>query len=96
MILPTEENADSGNIKYYKENLLPVKLAKAVALAFEGIAKITKTRPLFTKYSLHTMDGNGRFSHDKATMELGYCPRDIKDTITDTIKYLKTKKCSAY
>lgn len=39
------------------------------------------------------MDSNGRFSHDKATMQLSYCPRDMKDTVADTIKYLKTKKC---
>lgn len=78
-----------------KKICFPLKLAKAAAPAFEGIAKITKTRPLFTRYSLHTMDANSRFSHDKATMELGYSPRDMKDTVEDTIKYLKAKKISA-
>lgn len=77
-----------------KKICFPLKLAKLAAPVFEGIGKITKTRPLFTKYSLSTMDSNGRFSHDKATMQLSYCPRDMKDTVADTIKYLKTKKCS--
>ena len=77
-----------------KKICFPLKLAKAAAPVFEWIGKMTKTRPLFTKYSLHTMDANGRFSHDKATMQLGYSPRDMKDTVADTISYLKTKKCS--
>lgn len=75
-----------------KKICFPLKLAKAAAPAFERIAKITKTRPLFTRYSLHTMDSNGRFSHDKATMELGYSPRDMKETVADTISYLQTIK----
>lgn len=76
-----------------KKRCFPLKLAKLAAPTFEWIGKVTKTRPLFTKYSLSTMDANGRFSHDKATKELGYCPRDMKDTVADTIKYLKIKKC---
>ena len=63
-----------------------------MAPVFEWVAKVTKTRPLFTRYSLRTMESNGRFSHDKATMELGYSPRDMMDTVRDTITYLQTGK----
>lgn len=76
----------------YKKICVPLKLAKIAAPVFEKIGEITKTRPLFTKYSLYIMDSNGRFSHDKATKELGYTPRDMKDTIRDTIVYLKCGK----
>ncbi len=76
-----------------KKRCVPLKLAKLAAPVFEKFGEITKTRPLFTKYSLSTMDANGRFSHDKATMSLGYSPRDMKDTIADTISYLYTRKC---
>jgi dihydroflavonol-4-reductase len=76
-----------------KKRVCPLKLAKLAAPVFENIWGITKTRPLFTKNSLSTMDANGRFSHDKATMSLGYSPRDMKDTIADTISYLYTRKC---
>ena len=72
-----------------KKICFPLSWAKRMAPVFEWIAKITHTRPLFTKYSLHTMDSNGHFSHDKATMQLGYHPRDIKTTIADTIDWLK-------
>ena len=68
----------------------PLGVAKTMAPLFEWIGKVTHTRPLFTRYSLRTMESNGRFSHDKATMELGYSPRDMMDTIRDTVAYLRT------
>ncbi len=78
-----------------KKICFPLGMAKAMAPVFEWIGKITHTRPLFTRYSLRTMESNGRFSHDKATMELGYSPRDMADTIRDTVAYLqiKTRTC---
>ena len=72
-----------------KKPCFPLGLAKAMAPFFEWIGKIKKTRPLFTRYSLRTMGTNSHFSHDKATMELGYSPRDMMDTVRDTIAYLQ-------
>lgn len=68
---------------------LPLPLAKAAAPAFELAAALSHTRPLFTRYSLYTMGSNGRFTHDKATRELGYHPRDMKDTVADTVAWLQ-------
>lgn len=68
---------------------LPLPLAKAAAPVFELAAALSHTRPLFTQYSLYTMGSNGRFTHDRATRELGYHPRDLKDTIADTIAWLR-------
>lgn len=67
----------------------PLGLVKRIAPLFEWIGKVRHKRPLFTRYSLHMMEANGRFSHDKATMELGYSPMDIKDSVRDTILYLR-------
>ena len=67
----------------------PLWLVKAAAPIAEWIARLTKTRPIFTKYSIKLMESNGHFCHDKATMELGYHPRDIKVTVKDTMKYLQ-------
>lgn len=75
-----------------KKACFPLGLTKFMAPVFEWIAKVTKKRALFTRYSLRTMESNGRFSHDKATMELGYTPRDMMDTVRDTIAYLQTGK----
>lgn len=73
----------------HKKICFPLGIAKAFAPIFEGVAKITHKRPLFTKYSLHTMESNGHFCHDKATAEFGYHPRDMKQTIADTIAWIQ-------
>lgn len=74
-----------------KKVCLPMSLAKAAVPFFELSAKVKKTRPLFTKYSLRTLESNACFSHDRATVDLHYQPRDIRDTIRDTVNYLKSK-----
>ncbi len=71
----------------------PLGLAKLAAPAVEALARLRGRRPLFTRYALYTMAANGRFSHDKATMCLGYSPRDIRDTVRDTVRYLQTGTC---
>ncbi|RRD92855.1 NAD-dependent epimerase/dehydratase family protein [Clostridiales bacterium COT073_COT-073] len=73
-----------------KKICLPLKLAKWFVPVFAWSAKQKNQRALYTKYALYTMDSNSHFSHDKATRKLGYSPRDIKDSIKDTILYLKT------
>lgn len=75
-----------------KKIYLPIAWARAFVPLFEWIAKISRTRPLYTKYALFTISSNGHFSHDKATAELGYRPRDMRQTIADTIQFLRGKK----
>lgn len=68
---------------------LPMGLARAFVPFFEWLAKVTHTRPLFTRYALSTIASNEHFSHDKAARELGYRPRDMRETIADTIAFLR-------
>ena len=75
-----------------KKRCLPIWLAKCFTPLFTFIAKITKTRPLFTNYSLYTLKSNGKFSHEKATKKLNYKTTDMKTTIKDTISFLKGNK----
>lgn len=72
--------------------VLPMWLAKAAAPLLAGYARWKKKRPLYTVYSLYTLRSNDRFSHDKATKELGYSPRDLMQTIQDTVQWLKEGK----
>lgn len=72
-----------------KKFCLPIGIARAFVPFFEWIGKITHTRPLYTRYSLYTISSNSHFTHDKATAELGYHPRDMQDTIRDTISWLR-------
>lgn len=76
-----------------KKICLPMPLAQLAAPFAEAIGKITKKRPLFTRYSLYTLRANGNFSHEKATKALGYAPRDAAETVRDTITYLQTGQC---
>ena len=69
--------------------VLPLWLAKLVAPICELYYNIKKQTPLFTKYSLYTLSSNSNFSNEKAKKELEYKNRDMKDTIKDTIKWLK-------
>lgn len=71
---------------------LPIGLARAFVPLFKWIAKVSHTRPLYTQYALDTISSNEHFSHDKATSELGYHPRDMVVTIRDTIRWLNGQK----
>lgn len=75
-----------------KKLCLPIGLARAFVPFFEWIAKVSHSRPLYTKYALYTISSNGHFSHDRATAELGYHPRDMQVTIADTIQFLNGEK----
>lgn len=51
--------------------------------------KVRRQPPLFTGYSLYTLSSNSNFSHEKADRELGYRTRDMKETLKDTIVFLR-------
>lgn len=72
-----------------KVPVLPMWMAKLAAPFMELDAKRRHRRPLYTRYSLHALCSNDRFSHDKATKELGYQPRDLRQTIRDTVSWLQ-------
>lgn len=74
--------------------VLPLWVAKAAAPLLTAAAKLRGRRPLYTSYSLHALSGNDRFSHDKATMELSYRPRDLQKTVADTVAWLKAQGVS--
>lgn len=72
-----------------KKLCLPLGAAYAALPFFGLMAKVSRTRPLFTKYALYTISGNARFSCEKAAAELGYCPRDLRLTVRDTVAWLQ-------
>ena len=75
--------------------VLPMWMARAAAPAFQWLARLRRQRPLFTSYSLYTLRSNDKFSHDKATAELGYRPRDLVQTLRDTAAWLRRKETPA-
>ena len=54
-------------------------------------AKVSKTSPRFTPYTIRTLKTHQRVCHEKATRELGYQPRPIRETIRDTIDWFKAQ-----
>ncbi len=72
-------------------NFLPLWFVKLTAPLAELYYKILRQPPLFTSYSIHTLNSNANFSHAKAAAELGYTTRDMRDTLTDTVNWLKEK-----
>ena len=78
--------------KCKKMPVLPMWLAKFAIPFIKIYAKIKKVRPLYTEYSLYTLTSNSNFSHERATKELGYKPRDMYVTLKDTINWIENKK----
>lgn len=68
---------------------LPFWLAKLTAPLSEIYYNIKKQPPLYTNYSLYTLNANANFSHAKASHDLGYSPRPMQETINDTVKWLE-------
>ncbi|MGI6752161.1 MAG: NAD-dependent epimerase/dehydratase family protein [Anaerovoracaceae bacterium] len=71
------------------KRFLPLMFVKITAPLAELYYKVLKQPPLFTSYSIYTLNSNALFSHQKATTELGYKTRDMRETLTDTISWLK-------
>ena len=64
---------------------IPFWLARLAAAASPLFYRLTHFPPRFTPYSLVTLQSNSRISHRKAEHELGYSPRPLHYTITDTV-----------
>ena len=82
------EVTNKKEIKVY----LPIWFIKLVAPIAEYYYRLKKTPPLFTAYSIYTLQSNANFSNEKARNELDYTTRDMRETIVDTVGYLKAKK----
>ncbi len=65
----------------------PLPIAKIVAPIAEFYYKLTKTKPRVTRYSIETIMSNSDISCEKAKQELGYKPRTMVQTITDTVNW---------
>ncbi len=73
---------------------IPFDLAKFVALFTPMYYQLAHATPRFTPYSLEVLRSNSNISHAKATRELGYRPRSIYESISDTVKWFLEKKNS--
>ncbi len=69
--------------------ILPYWFVRLTARLSENYYKILRQPPLYTAYSVYTLSSNALFSHQKASDALGYTTRDMKQTLADTVSWLK-------
>lgn len=70
---------------------LPIWLVKPIAYFLERIARSQKRQPLVISYSMYTLQSNSCFSHEKASMHLGYQTRDLGVSLSDTITWFRER-----
>lgn len=68
---------------------IPIALAKIVAPFYELDSIRRKKKLFFTPYAVHVLQSNARFSKKASENDLGYTPRSLKETLLDTVKWLK-------
>lgn len=67
--------------------LIPFKFARFLTIFTPLWYRITRTRPRFTRYALETVVSNSAISHAKASRELGYHPRSLRQAMVDTVAW---------
>ena len=71
--------------------VLPLWMARLAEPFLRLDALRKRERPLYTAYSLYTLSSNDRFSHERASRELGYRPREFTQTVADTVAWLRRR-----
>ncbi len=66
---------------------IPFNLAESMSRLMPAYYNWRKTKPKFTPYSLEVLQSNSDISYAKAARELGYKPRPIYASITDTVRW---------
>ena len=80
-----------GKAKPIKK-VISINMVKNIAFLFELYYRLRKTTPLFTRYSLYTLNANSNFTNAKAKKDLDYQTRSIKYTIKDLVNEIKSNE----
>jgi dihydroflavonol-4-reductase len=66
---------------------VPSWLARTAGILATPYYLLSKTKPLFTAYSIDVLNSNSLVSSEKARRELGFSARSIRDSVIDTITW---------
>ena len=73
-----------------------IKLGKGIidvaAPIMEVFYKVSGQSPIFTRYAVRKLVSNCNFSYEKAQKELGYNPRTLRESLTDTMNWIKAEE----
>lgn len=75
--------------RWHRSPLLSRGAARLIAPVCECVAKLARKRSILTAYAIQTLTGQVRFSHQKATVELGYQTRAFSETVKNTLADLQ-------
>ena len=65
---------------------VPHEIARIFAPAAEYFGVLLgSAAPLYTPYAVETLKTNANFSHEKAARELGYSPRELEESVRDSL-----------
>jgi dihydroflavonol-4-reductase len=79
----------AGPHKHLLKIKVPLWLARFTAQLTPLYYQITRSKPRLTRYALETLASNSLISHAKAGRELGYKPRSLRESIADTVQWLR-------
>jgi dihydroflavonol-4-reductase len=65
----------------------PMWMARAGVPFGTHFTRLDGDHPLYTRFSLRALRGNPRVSHRRATRDLGYHPRPLRETLQDTFRW---------
>lgn len=68
---------------------IPLPLAIGSAWILESACRVVKAKPMFTVYAIKVLQSNCEISSDKASRELGYTSRSMRESIADGLAWLK-------
>jgi len=67
--------------------ICPLWLARTGAPFIATLDRLQGRRPLYTSASMRALYSNRDISHERATQELGYHPRPLRETLVDTLRW---------
>jgi dihydroflavonol-4-reductase len=68
---------------------IPKSISRTVGKLAQIYHRLTRTTPIFTSYSIEVLDSNSLVSHEKASRELGFAPRPVRESIADAVGWFR-------
>jgi dihydroflavonol-4-reductase len=78
--------------KRFTQMKVPTQLAHFVANFTPTYYRLLRKKPRITPYSIETLASNSVITHEKASQELGYQPRSLRESLADAVQWFLENK----
>lgn len=82
--------------RHFPHIRIPLSLARIGSVFSSWYCRLAHIKPRITPYSLETLQSNSVISHAKANRELGYSPRSMRQSVTDTVQWFLENRNLVY